>query len=138
MASKASLIFALFGVPFVLIGLMLVFGRFIFDAKLRANTYYGLTAQRIIIKSGIFKKTIKTLIISSLSEVTYDENNNGTGTISIGPSDPRLKMMRGMSWYPGVKANTGLEYIENVRSVYNHIIELQQQQSGTSPNIKSL
>lgn len=46
MASQASIFFAMFGIPFVVIGLMLVFGRFIIDAKLRAHTYYGLTNNR--------------------------------------------------------------------------------------------
>ena len=53
MASQAGL-FALFGIPFVIIGLIFVFGRFIIDAKQRENTFYGVTEDRIIIKSGVF------------------------------------------------------------------------------------
>jgi len=33
----------IFGIPFVIIGLYFVFGRFIIDAKLRKNTCYGIT-----------------------------------------------------------------------------------------------
>ena len=60
MASQGSIFFAMFGIPFVIIGLIFVFGRFIIDAKQRENTYYGLTDDRIIIKSGVYKKTLTT------------------------------------------------------------------------------
>ncbi|MEY4861046.1 MAG: hypothetical protein RL751_579 [Bacteroidota bacterium] len=59
--------FALFCVPFVVIGLIFVFGRFVIDAKQRANTFYALTDERIIIKSGIYKKLIKSLKIPNQS-----------------------------------------------------------------------
>ena len=54
--SDAPAIFVLFGIPFVLIGLYLIVGRFFFDAKQRANTYYGVTDERVIIIDG-FSKT---------------------------------------------------------------------------------
>ena len=56
-----SPLMSLFGVPFVLVGLFMVFGRFILDARQRANTVYGITEHRIIIKSGIFSKSIKSI-----------------------------------------------------------------------------
>ena len=61
LTSGAPFIFAMFGIPFVVIGIIMVFGRFIIDAKQRENTYYGLTNDRIIIKTGIYTKSIKSL-----------------------------------------------------------------------------
>jgi hypothetical protein len=43
--------------------------RFIIDAKQREKTYYGLTSDRIIIKSGVFKKSITSINISTLTEI---------------------------------------------------------------------
>ena len=118
--------FVIFGIPFVLVGLMMVFGRFIFDAKNRDNTYYGLTEDRIIIKSGVFNKKVKSINLKTLSDVEYTEKSDGSGTISIGPKHPNAMWSSGMNWWPGVKANPQLEFIPNVSKVYRKIVELQK------------
>lgn len=126
MAAQGSIFFAMFGIPFVIIGLIFVFGRFIVDAKQRENTIYGLTDDRIIIKSGIISKNIRSLNIRTLSDVEYNEKNDGSGTISFGPKNPIMIWWNGMSWWPGMKSNAQLELIPDVRKVYNQIIELQK------------
>ncbi len=48
--SGAPLPAVLLGIPFVLVGLYIAIGRFFVDAKRRANTIYGITQDRIIIR----------------------------------------------------------------------------------------
>lgn len=122
----APFFFSLFGLPFVIIGLFFVFGRFIIDAKQRENTMYGLTEERIIIKSGIFNKSVKSLNIRTLTDIEYTEKNDGSGTISIGPKNPMMIWGNGMNWWPGMKSNPQLDLIQDVRKVHNQIIELQK------------
>jgi len=126
LASGAAFFFAAFGIPFVLVGLMMIFGRFFLDSYMRKNTYYGLTDKRIIIKSGIFSKSIKSLNIKTISDIEYTEKTDGSGTINIGPKNPFQHWGNGMNWMPNTKGNPSLELIENVRKVYNQIIDLQQ------------
>jgi len=126
MAAQTSPEFSLFGAPFVLIGLVFAFGRFVIDSKYRENTVYGLTENRLIIKSGLVNKEIRNIDIHSLSNIEYTERNDGSGTIEIGPRNPLVHGVSGMSWLPGVKTNTQLEMIPNVRNVYTTIIELKE------------
>jgi hypothetical protein len=124
--TDAPLLFKLWGIPFVLVGLYITVGRFFVDAKKRANTIYGITPDRIIIKTGIFSREIKSLNIRTLSDITINEKNDKTGTITFGPTDIRHTMMQGMEW-PGANQPPRLEFINDARNVYKQIIELQRQ-----------
>jgi hypothetical protein len=126
MASKGSVFFAMFGIPFVVIGLIFVFGRFIIDAKQREHTFYGLTTERIIIKSGVYRKSVKSLNIRTLSDIEYSEKSDGSGTINFGPKNPMMSWGSAMNWWPGVKASPSLDLIPDARKIYNKIIELQR------------
>lgn len=44
--------FALWGIPFVLVGLYFIFGRFIFKKRRKLRTVYGLTDRRAIVCVG--------------------------------------------------------------------------------------
>jgi hypothetical protein len=39
----------LWGVPFVVIGQYMIWGRFLYDAWLKPRTYYGITNRRVLI-----------------------------------------------------------------------------------------
>jgi hypothetical protein len=75
--SNAPVIMRLWGIPFVLIGLYLIIGRFFVDAKLRSKTYYALTTERIVIVSGLFSRTTKSLQLRTLSDVSLAESKGG-------------------------------------------------------------
>jgi hypothetical protein len=55
----APLFFMAWGIPFVIVGLYLIFGRFWVDARQRVQTYYALTDSRVIIISGIFSRNTR-------------------------------------------------------------------------------
>ncbi len=126
MASKVSVLFAIFGIPFVLIGLIFVIGRFFIDAKQRDNIYYGLTENRIIIKSGLFKKSIKSLNVKSLPDIEYSEKTDGSGTINFGSKSFFTIWANQMSWWPGIKFTPAFDMIQDVRNVYSKIIAIQK------------
>lgn len=124
--SGAPILFRLWGIPFLIVGFYITIGRFFVDAKKRANTVYGITNDRIIIKSGLFSKEIKSLNIRTLSDVSLTQKSDNTGTITLGPTNFRNSMIQGVEW-PNSNQTPRLELIENVKSVYDKIIDIQRQ-----------
>lgn len=127
-AGAIAYVFPLFGIPFVIVGLYMIFGRFIFDAKKREKTFYGLTDQRAVIVSGIFSKGVKSLNLSTLSDVSLSEKNDLSGTITFGQENQIANFFAGNS-FPGMGSTNvpKFELIENAKEVYN---KLRAQQKG--------
>lgn len=126
--SNTPFFFKLFGIPFVLVGLHITVGRFFADARNRASTIYGITNDRIIIKSGVNSSAIKSLTIKNLTDITFTANNNGVGTIMLGPMIPGYSMMQGTGRFGSRQtlAPPMLELIDDVQAVYQKIIEQQR------------
>jgi hypothetical protein len=118
-------LFALFGLPFIIMGIYISVGRFFLDNIRRKNTMYGITDNRVIIKSGLFSKDIKSLNIRTISDITFKEKTDGSGTISFGPSDLRYTLFSGMGYWPGLKLPPSIELIDEVGKVYKLLIEQQ-------------
>lgn len=120
-----KILFPLFGIPFVLVGLYLIFGRFIVDARMRAKTYYGLTNRRVIIVSGLLNRQVQSLDLKGLNEITLSEKNDMSGTIMFG-TNPFGIMLMGPTW-PGTRSRLApsFDLIANVRDVYNLIRDAQ-------------
>ena len=121
LVKNAGLPFALFGIPFVIMGLYLIVGRFYVDSRQRSKTYYGVTNKRIIILSGLFSKHTTTLNIESLKDITLKEKSNGFGSIIFGQENPMMGFMGGSSW-PGAKDTTPkFDNIGDAKAVYGII-----------------
>jgi len=77
----------LWGIPFVAVGLYMMFGRFIYDAKLRERTCYGVTNQRCLIISGLFGHTVKSINLRTITDLSLEQKSDGSGTIIFGPAE---------------------------------------------------
>ncbi|MDO9029911.1 MAG: PH domain-containing protein [Hydrogenophaga sp.] len=129
--SGAPLPFVLFGVPFVLVGLYIVVGRFFVEAKQREKTFYALTPHRVIIASGLFSRKVRSMQLKTLSEISLSERSDGTGTISFGAQHPMASMFGGMSSWPGAEQYLGprFDLVPQARSVYEAV---RKTQAGTA------
>lgn len=121
MAMEGSIIFAFFGIPFILVGVYLFIGRYFIDAISRKNTVYALTNKRIIVKSGIVSKTYKSIFLDSLPSFTYSEKPDGSGDISFGRSLSDFKKSINNNKDNNAIPVTKIEFIPNVRTVQNKI-----------------
>jgi hypothetical protein len=116
-----AIIFPLWGIPFVIVGLYMMFGRFLVDSKRRAKTFYGLTNQRIIVVSGLMSRKVKSMNLRTLSDISLTEKSDGTGTITFGPSHPMSWWFGGASWPGAPQSNPSFEMIEDAKGVYDNI-----------------
>lgn len=97
----APFFFMLWGIPFILVGLYIVFGRFVVDARLRDRTFYGVTSERVIIVSGLFSRQTKSLQLRTLSDISLTERADGSGTITFGPVHPMARRLP--AGWPGLR-----------------------------------
>ena len=123
----APFFFALWGIPFVLVGIYLVVGRFFVDARARADTFYGLTNQRAIIVSGIFTRSVTSLNLRTLTDVSLVERTDGSGTLLFGRPHPAASWSAGMPW-PGMSqlSTPTFELIPDARRVHDQLLAAQR------------
>lgn len=127
-ALGAPVFFALFGSIFVVIGLYLMVGRFFVDARQRAATFYAVTNERILIISGLFSKTVKSIDLNTLGEMSFSQRNDGGGTIVFGASSFFDRMYGDMPGWPGfgVRSQSRFELGSKARAVYETIRSAQR------------
>ena len=123
--SGAPVFFRLWGLPFVLIGLYLVAGRFFVDAFLRSKTCYALTTERAIIVRGGFTNRTTSLQLRALADVSLVESPGGVGTITFGTAVP---WWAGSPGWPGSRYRfaPSFDSIADVRKVYDTLRRVQQ------------
>jgi hypothetical protein len=122
-APNTPIVFGLFSLVFVMIGLYIVAGRFVVEARQRARTFYAITNDRIIIVSGLFSRTLRSIDLKSLGEMSLSERRNGSGSIVFGSASPLEAMFGAMPAWPGMQGrfSSRFDLIENVRPVYDII-----------------
>lgn len=111
--------FALWGIPFVLIGLYFTFGRFIHDYIIRKNTDYIITDKRIILKK--YSKT-ESIGFGNWSCLKLEEFSNDYGNILF--AEPLSLFARRRSWSSMLSSNFGVPAffkIKKAKQVYDII-----------------
>ncbi len=76
--SGAPMLFKLWGIPFVIVGVYFVVGRFVHDKFNRNRTFYAITNKRIAIKKG---SRFESMQLGDWPMLKLDEDSNGSGTI---------------------------------------------------------
>jgi hypothetical protein len=122
----SGLFFKLWGLPFLVVGIYLIFGRFLHDAYLRKQLVYAVSDRRVMILRGA---RFSSLDVNRLPRLDLDEHRDGTGTLAFesGPS-MFLGGRQGFGfWVPALDGTAKFFRIEKPRTVY----ELVRKQSTT-------
>lgn len=84
--SGAGLFFLIWGIPFVLIGLYLIFGRIYVARREAQRTHYAVTDSRLVILGGAFSRRTTEIALTDLPPAQLEEQASGLGTITFGVS----------------------------------------------------
>ena len=121
--TRTAFPFVLFGVPFVLIGLFLIFGRFLLDSWLRRRTTYALTVRRALIVRTAPWPSFKAISLDHSLEATLLEEANGRGTIRFGATAPMYSGLGFAVWVATLDPTPQFLSIDGVQRVFTAIQE---------------
>jgi hypothetical protein len=84
-AHPAPGFFLLWGIPFVLIGQYMIWGRFLYAAWQKGGTHYAVTNKRVlVVYSGSTRKVINASL-QALDSISLATRADGIGTIEFSP-----------------------------------------------------
>lgn len=69
------------GIPFVLIGQYLIWGRFFYTAWKKRRTHYGVTDYRVIVIQNGWRRQMASAYIDSLPTLVKERTSGGIGTL---------------------------------------------------------
>jgi hypothetical protein len=126
--SAPSTFETIWGIPFVLLGQYMIWGRFLTDAWCKRRTYYAVTNRRVLIVQEAWGRKTRYSFLSAISEIGRE--GAVTGTLWLGPKLPILggkgSPKRNMSRFYMGQMIPVLADIDNVDSVYRLIVDLQK------------
>lgn len=116
---RGGLFFALWGIPFVLLGLYMIFGR-LFVAKREAErTRYAITDRRVLVLGGAFSRSLVELDLDRLPGAQLDESRDGVGTITFGTPVGFMRLPPGWPTMGMYRAPSAFQSIRDVRRTFD-------------------
>jgi hypothetical protein len=100
----APIFFGLWGIPFVVVGQYIIWGRFVYKRWDRRRTAYALTSQRVLILRG---RSLQSVFLTQLPAITQSMRADGSGSLEFGVSSSPY----------GHWGNSGMEFFTRGHSV---------------------
>ncbi len=97
----APTLFSFVGVPFVLVGIYFIFGRFVYKKIKKQRTYYAVTNKRVLALTRLSGEQTDAMFIRDIPVLNKTRRSNGNGTITFG----------GSSLISSMYGNTGMEFL---------------------------
>lgn len=130
------LFFALFGLPFVIVGQYMIWGRFIYKSWKKKRTYYAVTNKRILIVTTTRGKDVQATFLRDIPTINKSVGTSGIGTLVFGNSAGMTAAYAntGMNCWTGGTYGTlppALYDIKDANNVYELVNRLRSEPGGT-------
>ncbi len=123
----------LWGIPFLVIGNYMVWGRFLVDAWLKRRTYYAVTNRRVLVLQEGWKRKSSSRFLDAIPKI--EREGTVMGTLWFGPKYPVVaakgRKTRDMSRF-SVGDVPVFADIDDADAVYRLIMDLREKEVGAS------
>ncbi len=119
---------ALWGIPFVVVGQYVIWGRFVYAAWKKRRTHYAVTNRRAIVVQSGWKRQMASVYVDSLPTLTKEDGAGGLGTLRFAQADPMWVRRGGWGSWDGMSIGSVPSFvdIEDVDSVCRLVSDLRE------------
>jgi hypothetical protein len=131
-ANSTSWFFTLWGIPFVLVGQYIIWGRFVFDWWRKKRTFYAITDKRLLIVEEVLNRKLISVRLTENTFLDKSTRQDGRGTLKFGVPQATAN---NWSWWGNFESDSRPSFrdIDEVERVYTMISNLQARlKSSTS------
>jgi hypothetical protein len=129
----ANWFFMLWGVPFVIVGQYMIWGRFIYNWWKKARMFYGVTASRVIVLDLAWGHKVNAAYIDQIPVINKSVRKDGIGTVVFG-IPPAQKGRRNNADFDSLPSDGVPTFadIENAEAIYG-IVSDQRDKLTSAP-----
>ena len=126
----------LWGIPFVLMGRYVIWGRFFYAAWLKRRTHYAVTNRRVIVVQNGCRRQMASAYIDTLPTLIKEGGSSGIGILRFVQPQPMWSNNRGWGAWNGLSVRGVPTFvdIEDVDAVYRLVSDLRERtRTSTKP-----
>jgi hypothetical protein len=118
----------LWGIPFVLIGQYMIWGRFFYAAWKKRRTHYAVTNRRVMVVQNAWTRQMASAYLDSLPALIKEGHSNGVGTLRFAQAEPMWSGMRGWGVWDGMNVGNVPTFMDvsDVDYVYRLVSDLRE------------
>jgi len=118
----------LWGIPFVLIGQYMIWGRFFYTAWKKKRTYYAITNRRVIVVQNGWNRQMASAYLDSLPTLIKEGRSSGIGTLRFSQAESMWSGRRGWGTWDGMTVGNVPTFvdIDDLDYVYRLISDLRE------------
>jgi hypothetical protein len=127
--NAAGWLFPLWGIPFIVIGQYLIWGRFLYAAWKKGRIFYGLTQKRVLILDSAWSRSLNAAYVDQIPVIEKTIRADGIGTLRFGYPPPQTGRRNTFSSSLDSLGTSGVPCfvdVENAESVYATVAELRE------------
>jgi len=124
----------LWGIPFIVIGQYLIWGRFLTARWKKKRTYYALTNRRVIVVQNGWSRKMASAYVDTLPTIIKEKASNGLGTLRFAQRAPAWSNQRSYGAWDGMDVGDIPTFVDipDVDMVYRMVSDQRERAADRS------